>query len=136
MGQLDKCGIIELPKIIDARGNLSFVQSFDLIPFAINRVYFVYDVPGGTERGGHAHKKLHQLIIPVSGSFDVVLREGDSQKVFSLNAPFRGLYLAPMVWRDLKNFSSGAVCLVLASERYDEEDYIRDFSMFLERQKG
>ncbi len=122
---------MELPKITDPRGNLSFVQSFDQIPFNISRVYFVYDVPGGSERGGHAHKALHEFLIPVSGSFDVVLQDGGGKKIFSLNAPFRGLYVAPMVWRDLANFSSGAVCLVLASENFDEADYLRDFSEFM-----
>lgn len=122
--------VVELPKIQDPRGNLSFVQSWDQIPFGISRVYFLYDVPGGSERGGHAHKTLHQLIVPVSGSFEVVLQDGTSKKVFNLNAPFRGLYVAPMVWHDLINFSSGAVCLVFASEKFDEADYIRDFSEF------
>lgn len=119
--------MVDLPKVQDRRGNLSYVQGFDQIPFGISRVYFVYDVPGGSERGGHAHKTLHQLIIPVSGSFDVALSDGNSKRVFTLNAPFRGLYVAPMVWRDLLNFSSGAVCLVVASEKYDEADYIRNF---------
>lgn len=131
MQGLSRCQIMNLPKIEDRRGNLSFVQSFDQIPFGIERVYFVYDVPGGSERGGHAHKELHQFIIPVSGSFDVALQDGTGKEVFRLNAPFKGLYVAPMVWRDLVNFSSGAVCLVLASEKYDESDYIRDFSQFL-----
>lgn len=130
MRPLEKCVVVDLPKVQDRRGNLSFVQGFDQIPFGISRVYFVYDVPGGSERGGHAHKSLHQFIIAVSGSFDVVLQDGKSKKVFNLNAPFRGLYVPPMVWRDLVNFSSGAVCLVVASEKYDEADYIRDFSEF------
>lgn len=130
MSNLPRCRIINLPKIQDPRGNLSFVQSFDQIPFDISRVYFVYDVPGGSERGGHAHKALHQFVVSVSGSFDVVLQDGTERRIFNLNAPFRGLYVAPMVWRDLLNFSSGAVCLVVASEKYDEDDYIRDFSDF------
>ena len=131
MAGLESCRIINLPKIEDSRGNLSFVQGFDQVPFGIARVYFVYDVPGGSERGAHAHKALHQFIIALSGSFDVALQDEKARQVFSLNAPFKGLYVAPMVWRDLGNFSSGAVCLVLASEKYDEDDYIRDFSEFL-----
>ena len=131
MQGLARCKLISLPKIEDRRGNLSFAQSFDQVPFGISRVYFVYDVPGGSERGGHAHRELHQFIIAVSGSFDVALQDGTGGTVFSLNAPSKGLYVAPMVWRDLANFSSGAVCLVLASEKYDESDYIRDFSKFL-----
>lgn len=127
MKLLDRCVMVDLPKMKDPRGNLTFLQSFDQVSFGIARVYFVYDIPGGSERGGHAHKALHQFIIPVSGSFDVVLRDGTDRKMFSMNAPFRGLYVPPMVWRDLVNFSSGAVCLVVASEKYDEADYIRNF---------
>lgn len=129
---MKNCFVTPIPKIEDIRGNLSFVESLVHIPFEIQRVYFVYDVPGGTERGGHAHLNLQQFIIPVSGSFDVVLQDGSEKQVFNLNAPFRGLYVAPMVWRDLVNFSSGAVCLVLASQKFDEDDYIRDHSKFLE----
>jgi dTDP-4-dehydrorhamnose 3,5-epimerase-like enzyme len=125
------CQIITLPKISDPRGNLSFIEGGHHIPFDIRRVYYLYDVPGGSDRGSHAHKKLHQFIIAMSGSFDVVLDDGKEKKRFHLNRSYSGLYVCPMMWRDLDNFSSGAVCMVLASERYDETDYIRDYSQFL-----
>ena len=128
---VDKCKIIELPKINDARGNLSFVEGHSHIPFAIQRVYYLYDVPGGAERGGHGHKELQQLIIAMSGSFDVVLDDGYEKKRFHLNRSYNGLYVCPMIWRELDNFSSGAVCLVLASNLYDESDYYRDYPNFL-----
>lgn len=128
---VDKCKIIELPKINDARGNLSFVEGHNHIPFAIQRVYYLYDVPGGAERGGHGHKELQQLIIAMSGSFDVVLDDGHEKKRFHLNRSYNGLYVCPMIWRELDNFSSGAVCLVLASNLYDESDYYRDYPNFL-----
>ena len=121
---------IELPKITDQRGNLSYLNSAEHIPFDLQRAYFVYDVPAGSVRGGHAHKSLHQLILAVSGSFDVVVNDGSGERTFSLNHPWRGLYVGPMVWRTLENFSSGAVCLVLASRPYEEEDYIRDFGTY------
>jgi uncharacterized RmlC-like cupin family protein len=122
---LSKSGIITLPKIVDARGNLSFVHGIEHVPFEFKRVYFVYDVPAGAERGGHAHKQLHEFIIAVSGSFEVKLSDGSEEVSYTLNRPFEGLYVAPMTWRDLVNFSSGSVCLVLASEHFDEKDYIR-----------
>ena len=128
---VDKCKIIELPRINDARGNLSFVEGHSHIPFAIQRVYYLYDVPGGAERGGHGHKELQQLIIAMSGSFDVVLDDGYEKKRFHLNRSYNGLYVCPMIWRELDNFSSGAVCLVLASNLYDESDYYRDYPKFL-----
>ena len=128
---VDKCKIIELPRINDARGNLSFVEGHSHIPFAIQRVYYLYDVPGGAERGGHGHKELQQLIIAMSGSFDVVLDDGHEKKRFHLNRSYNGLYVCPMIWRELDNFSSGAVCLVLASNLYDESDYYRDYPNFL-----
>jgi dTDP-4-dehydrorhamnose 3,5-epimerase-like enzyme len=120
------CKIIDLPKIADPRGNLTFVESDKHIPFAIQRVYYLYDVPGGAERGGHAHKELHQLIIAMSGSFDVIVDDGDEKKRFHLNRSYFGLYIPPMMWRELDNFSSGSVCMVLASNHYDEGDYYRD----------
>jgi oxalate decarboxylase/phosphoglucose isomerase-like protein (cupin superfamily) len=128
---LDLCRIIDLPKISDHRGNLSFIEGERQIPFAIQRVYYLYDVPGGAERGGHAHKELHQLIIAMSGSFDVILDDGENKKRFHLNRPYNGLYVCPMIWRELDNFSSGSVCMVLASNRYDEDDYYRDYEAFI-----
>lgn len=125
------CKIIELPKITDPRGNLSFIEGGQHIPFDIKRVYYLYDVPGGSDRGSHAHKKLHQFIVAMSGSFDVVLDDGKEKKRFHMNRSHYGLYVCPMMWRDLDNFSSGAVCMVLASKRYDETDYIRDYEQFL-----
>jgi dTDP-4-dehydrorhamnose 3,5-epimerase-like enzyme len=128
---INECKIIELPKICDPRGNLSFVQSNDQVPFNIQRVYYLYDVPGGVHRGSHAHKNLEQFIVAVSGSFDVVLDDGKEKKRFHLNRSHSGLYVSPMMWRDLDNFSTGAVCLVLASEVYRENDYIRNYTDFL-----
>ncbi|MFA6204153.1 MAG: FdtA/QdtA family cupin domain-containing protein [Gallionella sp.] len=125
------CKIIELPKITDPRGNLSFIEGGQHIPFDIKRVYYLYDVPGGSDRGSHAHRKLHQFIVAMSGSFDVVLDDGKEKRRFHMNRSHYGLYVCPMMWRDLDNFSSGAVCMVLASERYDETDYIRDYEQFL-----
>ncbi len=128
---LERCKIINLPKISDPRGNLTFMEGERHVPFAIQRVYYLYDVPGGAERGGHAHYGLHQLIIAMSGSFDVVLDDGREKARFHLNRSYYGLYVCPMIWRELDNFSSGAVCLVLASNRYDEADYFRSYDDFL-----
>ena len=128
---VDACRIVSLPKISDPRGNLTFVEGGEHIPFDIQRVYYLYDVPGGADRGGHAHKGLHQLIIAMSGSFDVVLDDGRHKKRYHLNRSYSGLYVCPMVWRELDNFSSGSVCMVLASNRYDESDYFRDYGDFL-----
>lgn len=128
---ISNCKIIDLPKIQDPRGNLTFVEGGNHIPFDIERVYYLYDVPGGSERGGHAHKQLHQLIISMSGSFDVVLDDGNNQKRFHMNRSHYGLYVCPMMWRVLDNFSSGAVCMVLASSPYEESDYIRNHDDFL-----
>lgn len=125
------CRIINLPKISNPRGNLTFIEAGRHIPFDISRVYYLYDVPGGAERGGHAHKALQQLIIAMSGSFDVVLDDGKEQKRFHLNRSYWGLYVCPMIWRELDNFSSGSVCMVLASNRYDEADYYRDRGAYL-----
>lgn len=127
---LDDVTLIELPKIQDPRGNLSVIEN-GTIPFPINRVYYLYDVPSDAYRGGHAHKNLFQFLIPLSGSFDVVLKDGSGQgKIITLNKPNKGLLIVPGIWRELTNFSSGSVCLVLASEMFDEEDYIRDFDTF------
>lgn len=128
---LSNCKIIDLPKITDPRGNLSFIESGRHIPFDIKRVYYLYDVPGGAERGGHAHKELSQLIIAMSGSFDVILDDGQEKKRFHLNRSYSGLYVCPMMWRELDNFSSGSVCMVLASNHYDEADYYRDYDEYL-----
>lgn len=127
---IDDCRIVDLPKISDPRGNLSFIEGGRHIPFEIQRVYYLYDVPGGSDRGSHAHKNLHQFIIAMSGSFDVVLDDGRRKHRFHLNRSHYGLYVCPMMWRDLDNFSSGAVCMVLASAHYDEADYIRDYKQF------
>lgn len=123
--------MIDLPKISDPRGNLSFIEGGNHVPFDIRRVYYLYDVPGGSDRGSHAHKNLHQFIVAMSGSFDVVLDDGKEKKRFHLNRSYYGLYVCPMMWRDLDNFSSGAVCMVLASAEYSEEDYIRNYSDFI-----
>jgi len=130
-GPLAVSAIIELPKIADPRGNLTFVESGNQIPFDIQRVYYLYDVPGGSERGGHAHKGLHQLIIAMSGSFDVVLDDGKKKKRVHLSRSYYGLYVCPMIWRELDNFSSGSVCMVLASNKYDEADYYREYPEYL-----
>ena len=128
---IDKCKIIDLPIINDPRGNLTFVESNRHIPFSIQRVYYLYDVPGGSERGGHAHKALHQLIIAMSGSFDIHLDDGYSRKTFHMNRSYNGLYICPMIWREIDNFSSGAVCMALGSDYYDALDYYRDYNQFL-----
>ncbi len=128
---LENCKIIELPKISDPRGNLTFIEGNRHIPFDIRRVYYTYDVPGGADRGGHAHKALHQLIIAMSGSFDVTLDDGRNKKTFHLNRSYQGLYVCPMMWRDLDNFSSGSVCMVLASNLYEASDYFRDYDEFM-----
>ena len=127
---LSKCKIIDLPKVADVRGNLTFIEENRHIPFAIKRVYYLYDVPGGESRGGHAHKRLQQFIIAASGSFDVILDDGFKKKRFHLNRSYYGLYLPNMIWRELDNFSSGSVCLVLASDLYKAEDYIYDYEAF------
>ncbi len=132
MSRIDQCKIIDLPKITHPRGNLSFIEGGRHIPFEIKRVYYLYDVPGGSDRGSHAHKNLHQFIVAMSGSFDVVLDDGTQKKRFHLNRSYYGLYVCPMMWRDLDNFSSGAVCMVLASDFYNEADYIRDYDEFLQ----
>ena len=131
MQLLDKCRVIELPRVEDSRGSLTFIEGTRHVPFDIKRVYYLYDVPGGGVRGGHAHKNLSQLIIAVSGSFDVVLDDGKQSKRIHLNRSFQGLYVCPMIWRELENFSSGSVCLVLASNFYSEEDYYRNKNDFI-----
>ena len=123
--------IIELPKITDPRGNLTVAEGAGIVPFDIKRAYWVYDVPGGESRGGHAHKRLRQLVIALSGSFTVTLDNGREHQTVLLNHPWQGLVIETNTWRTLDDFSSGAVCLVLASEHYDEDDYIYDYDEFL-----
>lgn len=125
------CSIIELDKHHSERkGNLSVVENGDTLPFDVKRVYYLYDVPGGESRGAHAHKNLKQLIIAASGSFTVTLDDGKVKRSFTLNRPYQGLLVVPGIWRELDDFSSGSVCLVLASEKYDAEDYIRDYEEY------
>ena len=128
---IHECELLQLPKISDPRGNLTFIESERHAPFPIKRVYYLYDVPGGADRGGHAHKALKAFIIAISGSFDVTLDDGYERKTVSLNRSYSGLVVQPYIWREVNNFSSGAVCLVLASEYYDEADYIRNYDDFL-----
>lgn len=131
MTTISSCKLIQLPKISDPRGNLTFIENQTVIPFDVSRVYYLYDVPGGAERGGHAHKELEQLIIAMSGSFDVTLDDGRSKKKFHLNRSYFGLYVCNMMWRELDNFSSGSVCMVLASNKYSEDDYYRNYDDFI-----
>ncbi|MGY1601109.1 sugar 3,4-ketoisomerase [Geodermatophilus sp. SYSU D00815] len=125
------CRIVELPRITDPRGNLTFVEGSRHVPFEVRRVFYLYDVPGGEARGAHAHRELEQLVIAVSGSFDVVVDDGTDCERFTLNRSYYGLYLPRMIWAHLENFSSGSVSLVLASQEYDEADYYRDYDEFL-----
>lgn len=122
--------VIHIPKIEDPRGNLSVIE-IDVIPYEIKRVYYLYDVPSGAERGGHSHKEQQEFLVALSGSFDVILNDGKIEKIVTLNKPFEGLLITNGIWRELKNFSSGAVCLVIASDVYIEDDYIRDYDAFL-----
>ncbi|MCF8462916.1 MAG: FdtA/QdtA family cupin domain-containing protein [Rickettsiaceae bacterium] len=128
---LSQCNLISLPKINDPRGSLTFIENSIQIPFDIRRVYYLYDIPGGADRGSHAHKNLHQFVVAMSGSFDLELDDGVNIRRFHLNRSYFGLYICPMMWRLVDNFSSGAVCMVLASEPYDEEDYIRSYEDFM-----
>jgi len=128
---IDNCKLIQLPKINDPRGNLTFIEAGRHIPFQIKRVFYLYDVPGGADRGGHALKNCHQFLIAMSGSFDVVVYDGKEKQKFQLNRSYYGLHLPPMIWREMDNFSSGSVCLALASEPYDEKDYFREYNQFL-----
>jgi dTDP-4-dehydrorhamnose 3,5-epimerase-like enzyme len=127
---LNDCQLIDINQIGDRRGHITVVENQNEIPFDIKRVYYLYDVPSGEERGGHAHKDLQQLIVAASGSFDVVVGDGTNKRTFSLNRPNKGLYFPAGLWREINNFSSGATCLVLASQVYKEEDYIRDYEIF------
>lgn len=132
---INQCKVIELPKIHNRSGNITFLEHPNNFPFKFERLYYLYDIPGGEERGGHAHKKLFQLIVAASGSFEVILNDGNTKKSVSLNRPYNGLLVVPGIWRELINFSSGAICLVLASEKYLESDYIRDYKEYLALKK-
>jgi dTDP-4-dehydrorhamnose 3,5-epimerase-like enzyme len=135
MTTLDDCKLVKLKKISDPRGNLTFIESKMDLQFAIKRIYYIYDVPSGEYRGAHAHKCLEQLMIAVSGSFDVTIDDGKSKKVINLNNPAIGLYITKMIWREMNNFSAGSVCLVLASDHYYEYDYIRNYDEFLKMKR-
>ena len=129
--ETDKVKIVNLPKICDPRGNLSVVENMKSVPFEVQRVYWTYDVPSGEERGGHSHKQCREMLIAVSGSFDELLDDGADRRTVTLNRPNIGLIIEPGIWRVLNNFASGSVCLVLASDLFAEEDYIRDYNQFL-----
>lgn len=129
---LSECRLINLPKVLDPRGNLTFIESCRHIPFEIKRIFYLYDVPGGASRAGHALKTCHQFLIAMSGSFDVILDDGAEKKRYHLNRSYYGLYIPPLIWREIDNFSSGSVCLALASSFYSEADYLREYEEFLQ----
>lgn len=130
VSDIHNCNVVELSKIHNPAGNITIVQNKKDLPFNVKRVYYLYDVPGGSERGGHAHKVLYQLIVAASGSFDVIIDDGKQKKVIQLNRPNFGLMVIPGIWREIVNFSSGAICFVLASEKYSEDDYIREYDTY------
>ena len=130
MNKIKTQQIIDLPRFLDARGNLSFAEQFKHVPFKIERIYWIYDVPGGEARGGHAYKENQELIIALSGSFDVVLDDGKERKIYSLNRSYYGLYVPKGIWREMINFSTNSLALVLSSTRYQESDYIRDYKQY------
>lgn len=131
MASIYDCSIIHLPKIHNRSGNITIVENEATVPFDVKRIYYLYDVPGGETRGGHGHKELQQLIVAASGSFDLILDDGKYKKMVTLNRPDYGLYITPGIWRDIINFSSGSICLVLASMEYDPDEYLRDYQEFL-----
>lgn len=131
ISDIHNCNVLELTKIHNPAGNITIFENRDNRLFDVKRIYYLYDIPGGAERGGHAHKSLFQLIIAASGSFDVILDDGRNKKIVELNRPYHGLLVVPGIWREIVNFSSGAICLVLASDKYQEQDYIRDYRDFL-----
>jgi len=133
---IDDCRLIELPKVHDVRGNLTFIEGGQHIPFDIKRVFYLYDVPGGATRAGHAQRTCHQFLIAMSGSFDVILDDGERRRRQHLNRSYQGLYIPPRIWREIENFSSGSVCLVLASDVFDERDYCRDYAEFRPAEAG
>ncbi|HPF03096.1 MAG TPA: FdtA/QdtA family cupin domain-containing protein [Bacteroidales bacterium] len=135
VSDIHNCNVIELPRVHNRAGNITVFQNESSQPFNVRRVYYLYDVPGGAQRGGHAHKNIYQLIIAAGGSFDVILDDGINRKIVPLNRPYYGLMVVPGIWRELVNFSSGAVCMVLASEKYNPDDYIRDYDDFLSFRK-
>ncbi len=130
VSDIHACNVVELTKIHNPAGNITVIQNGGRQPFNVKRVYYLYDIPGGSERGGHAHKKLYQLVIAASGSFDVIIDDSVNKKIIQLNRPYFGLLIVPGIWREIVNFSSGAICLVLASEKYSEDDYVRDYNEF------
>lgn len=131
MRGIEQCRVIDLPKFTDVRGNLTVIESEKHIPFEIKRTFYLYGVPAGENRAGHAHKDLQQFLIAVSGSFDFAINDGHESRQFHLNRPYQGVYVTPMIWGELKNFSSSAVCLVLASDYYDESKYYRNYEMYV-----
>jgi dTDP-4-dehydrorhamnose 3,5-epimerase-like enzyme len=131
MSRIEDCRVCDLPKVTDPRGTLTFVQGEVQVPFAIRRVFYIYDVPTGESRGAHAHRTLHEFIVCLAGSFDIELDDGRRRKTVHLNRPWKGLHIPPMIWAGETNFDSGSVCLVLTSDVYDESDYIRDYEEFL-----
>jgi len=133
---LNEVKLIEFPKVLDERGNLSFFENNSQIPFEIARTYWIYDVPGGQQRGGHAFKSLQEVIVALSGSFDIVLHDGKEQKTFTLNRSYYGLYVPRMIWRHIDNFSTNSLALIVASEPYNQDDYLRDFQEFNEMKKN
>lgn len=133
---LESVRIIMLPKILDERGNLSFIEGNNHIPFKIERTYLIYDVPGGETRGGHAYQELNEFIVSLSGSFDVVLDDGNEKRIYSLNRSYYGLYIPKMIWRSLENFSTNSLCMILASEKYNEDDYLRNYDDFKKKNNG
>ena len=132
---IDDCSLIELPKIKNRAGNITAIENNINIPFVVSRVFYLYDIPGGEDRGAHAHKECHQFLVAASGSFEVQLDDGNEKKTVMLNQPYRGLHIPPGIWASEINFSSGAICLVLASDKYDEKDYIRNYNEFLKVKK-
>src|SRR4051794_4790763 len=128
---VESCRLISLPRVLDPRGSLTFIEGEEHIPFRVRRSYWIYDVPGGERRGGHAYRTLSEFIIAVSGSFDVIVEDGTSQRTFTLNRSYSGLFVPPLLWRTVENFSTNAVALILASAPYDESDYVRDRDEFL-----
>ena len=129
------CSILQLPKVHDRAGNLTALENNITVPFDVKRIYYLYDIPGGEGRGGHAHRKLEQFLIAASGAFNVLLNDGINKKIVHLDRPYIGLHIVPGIWRELLNFSSGSVCLVLASHKYDENDYLRNYQNFIDFKK-